>query len=503
MMKMIKKKNKELKGPSLTIKWALASSFFIFVIFTVFAVTTYKSAVSLFVEKERKQSEETTYQIVSKLADNDQSLTLINVYRKLTDSSESQARLYDRTSTLKGNMMSIDPFIAELGQNNFRLYVYNPNYHLVFKTKEESLSLQSVETIENKLTTINQQVGLLSVQPVISKQTREKIGYVQTFYELSSMYEMKRSLLMILIAVELISLLLSLILAFLLSSYYLKPLKMLRDTMETIRKDPQSDIHAPVIETRDELSDLSEIFNEMIDRMRTYIEQQEQFVEDVSHELRTPVAIIEGHLSMLNRWGKDDPEILEESLSASMQEIKRMKDLVQEMLDLSRAKQVDIYYGNETCQAKEVVNQVFNNFKLLYPDFMFVMDDDLPRERTLQIYRNHFEQILIIILDNAVKYSLDRKEIHVSISSNMKELEIAIQDFGEGIPVEDLQKVFNRFYRVDKARARTKGGNGLGLSIAYQLLESYKGRITVESSLGQGTIFRIYVPIIKSEQNSY
>ena len=119
--------------------------------------------------------------------------------------------------------MSIDPFIAELGQNNFRLYVYNPDYHLVFKTKEESLSLQSVETIENKLTTINQQVGLLSVQPVISKQTREKIGYVQTFYELSSMYEMKRSLLMILIAVELISLLLSLILAFLLSSYYLKP----------------------------------------------------------------------------------------------------------------------------------------------------------------------------------------------------------------------------------------------------------------------------------------
>ena len=338
---------------------------------------------------------------------------------------------------------------------------------------------------------------------IVSKQTREKIGYVQTFYELTSLYEMKRSLLMILIAVELISLLLSLILAFLLSSYYLKPLKMLRDTMETIRKDPQSDIHAPVIETRDELSDLSEIFNEMIDRMRTYIEQQEQFVEDVSHELRTPVAIIEGHLSMLNRWGKDDPEILEESLTASMQEIKRMKDLVQEMLDLSRAKQVDIYYGNETCQAKEVVNQVFNNFKLLYPDFMFVMDDDLPRERTLQIYRNHFEQILIIILDNAVKYSLDRKEIHVSISSNMKELEIAIQDFGEGIPVEDLQKVFNRFYRVDKARARTKGGNGLGLSIAYQLLESYKGKITVESSLGQGTIFRIYVPIIESEQNSY
>lgn len=498
-----KKQQQELKGPSLTIKWALASSFFIFVIFTVFAVTTYKASVNLLVEKERKQSEETTNQIVARLANLDENLTLVSVYRNLTNSSNTQSRLYDRTSTISGNLMSIDPFIAELGQTNFQLYVYNPDYHLVFRTKAASLSLQSVEVTNSRLTTINDKTGLLTIKPVISKQTREKIGYVQTFYALTSFYEIKRNLLMILIAVELISLILSSILAFLLSSYYLKPLKMLRDTMDSIRKDPQSDIHAPVIDTRDELADLSEIFNEMLDRMRTYIEQQEQFVEDVSHELRTPVAIIEGHLSMLNRWGKDDPEILEESLTASMQEIKRMKDLVQEMLDLSRAKQVDIYYGNETCNAKEVVNQVFNNFKILYPDFMFVMDDDLPREKTLQIYRNHFEQILIIILDNAVKYSLARKEIHVSISTNMKELEIAIQDFGEGIPAEDLQKVFNRFYRVDKARARTKGGNGLGLSIAQQLLESYKGRITVESSLGQGTIFRIYVPIIESQQNSY
>lgn len=74
--------------------------------------------------------------------------------------------------------------------------------------------------------------------------------------------------------------------------------------MDTIRKDPQSDIHMPEIDTNDELADLVEIFNEMLDRMRLYIEQQEQFVEDVSHELRTPVAIIEGHLSLLNRWGK-------------------------------------------------------------------------------------------------------------------------------------------------------------------------------------------------------
>ena len=101
-----------------------------------------------------------------------------------------------------------------------------------------------------------------------------------------------------------ISLIVSSVLGFILSSYFLKPLKVLRDTMDTIRKDPQSDVHMPEINTRDELADISEIFNEMLDRMRRYIEQQEQFVEDVSHELRTPVAIMEGHLNFLNRWGK-------------------------------------------------------------------------------------------------------------------------------------------------------------------------------------------------------
>ena len=95
----------------------------------------------------------------------------------------------------------------------------------------------------------------------------------------------------------------------------------------------------PELNTNDELSDLADIFNEMLDRMRLYIEQQERFVEDVSHELRTPVAIIEGHMSLLQRWGKDDPEVLDESLAASMQD-RSMKTLVQEMLDLSRAEQI-------------------------------------------------------------------------------------------------------------------------------------------------------------------
>lgn len=469
MIKPKKSEKRELKGPSLTIKWAFASSFFIFVVFTIFAVITYKSSINLIVAKERNNVERTISEVASRLANSDEELTLVNTYRNLTKATNDGDEVIDHTSLVEGNLMKIDSFIAELGQPSMDLYVYDLDENLIFKTHENSRNLIQTTRKVPTIVTLEGKTGFLSIQPIYSKGTREKIGYAQSFYELSSFYDIRNKLLLTLIVLEVVSLILSSILGFFLSSYFLKPLKVLRDT------------------------------NEMLDRMRLYIEQQEQFVEDVSHELRTPVAIIEGHLSLLNRWGKDDPEILEESLSASMQEISRMKSLVQEMLDLSRAEQVDVHYANETTKGKEVTYQVYNNFKILYPDYVITLDDDLTKEVTLQIYRNHFEQLIIIILDNAVKYSTTRKEVHISISSTLNEFEIAIQDFGEGIPKEDLNKIFNRFYRVDKARARTKGGNGLGLSIAKQLVENYKGRILAESVVGQGTIFRIFIPIAKTE----
>lgn len=498
-MRKLFKKHGELKGPSLTIKWAFTSFFFIFVVFTIFAVITYKSSVNLIVAKERNNVEKTISDVSSRLANSDEELTLVNTYRTLTESSNLDNALYDRNMTLEGNMLRIDSFVAELGQPQLSLDIYNLDKKLIFKTQEVYHPLVQTEHKSPTIVTLDDKNGFLSIEPIYSKETRERIGYAQIFYELSDFYEMRSKLLLTLIVLEIVSLVLSSFLGFLLSSYFLKPVKILRDTMEIIRQDPQADVHVPEITTNDELADLAMIFNDVIDRIRMYIKQQEQFVEDVSHELRTPVAVIEGHLSLLNRWGKDDPEILEESIQASLQEIERMKSLVQEMLDLSRAEQVDVYYGNETSNAKEVTYQVFNNFKLLYPEFTFTLDDDLENERQLKIYRNHLEQIMIIIMDNAVKYSTERKEVHISISSTLNEFEIAIQDFGEGIPNEDIDKVFNRFYRVDKARARTKGGNGLGLSIAHKLIESYKGHISVESSLGQGTIFRIFIPMVEEE----
>ena len=261
-----------------------------------------------------------------------------------------------------------------------------------------------------------------------------------------------------------------------------------------------SEVRVPVVSKDDELAELTVLFNRMLDRMHRYVEQQQQFVGDVSHELRTPVAIIQGHLELLERWGKDDPQVLDESIKASLQEIDRMKNLVQEMLDLSRAEQVEIQYKNEIADAREVGLQVFNDFKMIHPDFQIVLDNDLKSKTPVRIYRNHLEQILIILLDNAVKYSTDRKEIHMAMSKNTRYVELVVQDFGEGISQANIKKIFDRFYRVDKARSRNKGGNGLGLSIAHRLVEGYHGSISVESVEGQGSVFKVQLPLVKDVQ---
>jgi signal transduction histidine kinase len=178
-----------------------------------------------------------------------------------------------------------------------------------------------------------------------------------------------------------------------------------------------------------------------------------------------------------------------------------MEGLVSEMLDLTRADQVELTFREGDTDAKELINGIYTNFKMIHPDFTFRIDDDLKGPTIVNMNRDHLEQILIILSDNAVKYSQERREIHFAASRSGKLVELAVQDFGEGISPEDASRVFDRFYRVDKARSRKQGGNGLGLSIAQKLVEGYGGKIQLESAIGQGSIFRITLPIKNQDKN--
>lgn len=347
---------------------------------------------------------------------------------------------------------------------------------------------------------------LIMNKPVRSKKSHQIIGYVQVTNSLVEYSQTAKSLLTIFILFGIIAIVASILLGYILSDWLLSPISEINETIDKIssteRDDPFANVRVPEFVQNDELSHLADLFNEMLDQMEGYIEQQQQFVEDVSHELRTPVAIIQGHLGLLNRWGKDDPEVLDESIQASLQEIKRMKSLVQEMLDLSRAEQVEIKFKNEITDAHEVGLQVFDNIKMIHPDFTLVLDDNLRGKTPVKIYRNHLEQLLIILLDNAIKYSTDRKEVHLTLDHSSRDVEFVVQDFGEGISEADIKKIFNRFYRVDKARSRDKGGNGLGLAIAKRLIEGYKGSLKVESAVGQGSLFRVSLPLALNDSST-
>ncbi|MDF7627399.1 HAMP domain-containing sensor histidine kinase [Lactobacillaceae bacterium L1_55_11] len=290
------------------------------------------------------------------------------------------------------------------------------------------------------------------------------------------------------------------VLAFLVTFFLIKlivrPVHTIEDTIRAFEADPMTDQRAQDMGMNDEFSDLAKILNQMIDRLQDLIRSQQQFVSDVSHELRTPVAVVKGHMGLLNRWGKDDPEVLEESIQASLSEVERMETLINEMLNLTRAEQIPEQKSDQITDVGAVVQRIFSDFQMLHPDFILTFDNDLSRPAEVRIRRDHLEQILIILADNAVKYSTDRREIHFALSQSATRVEIGIQDFGEGIAAEDLEKIFDRFYRVDRARNHHTGGNGLGLSIAECLVTAYGGQLTVESALGSGSVFTIWLPLI-------
>ncbi|MBD5069326.1 MAG: HAMP domain-containing histidine kinase [Lactobacillus sp.] len=499
--KVKKRKNTKKSFFSLKLKWSVGTGIGVLVIFAVFSVLLFQSFSTLLMNQEKRYAQEALETAVESLATNTKELT--------RNSAENSLSLKVRTDHNIREVQTLysSSFYTALTRENISVSVYNLSNEMVFASRDVPVKFDPLEITEETTVKRTQNSGVLVLgKKVVSKSNKQVIGYVQVTDDLVNYDKTRRKLTLIFLVFCLIAAIGIALLSYGLSSLLLRPIESINNTIGIINGDDESDalanVRVPEFAHEDELAELGRLFNKMLDRMQRYVEQQQQFVEDVSHELRTPVAVIQGHLSLLKRWGKNDPAVLDESIDASLQEISRMKSLVQEMLDLSRAEQVEIQFGKEITNAKEVGLQVFNNFQMIHPDFNFVLDDDLNDKAEVQIYRNHLEQVLIILMDNAVKYSKDRKEVHLTLSKNINDIDIVVQDFGEGISQENIKRIFDRFYRVDKARSRDKGGNGLGLSIARRLIEGYHGKLIVESAVGQGSLFKISLPLAKPKDDS-
>ena len=471
-------------------KWWLIISTTIFLLFTLVTIGFLVFELQYYQNQKIALTEKYQEQLSEKLSEYEAPLTSANILATLNQNNSYQK---DKDGIYQKKFY--------INDQQFNVQVFGTNRKEIFRTQ----SWNDGELIGNESKTQikklkNGQTIFQTSMPIISNKSRVLIGYLAITNRLDNLKQLKEELNQLALSILFVSAIIAIVLGYLLSNQMTKPIKKIQEIISSISEENISTKRIKVSEKNDEFAIVSEHFNELLDKISFYIEQQKHFVEDVSHELRTPVAIVEGHLKLLNRWGKDNPEVLEESLQASLVELQRMKTLVQEMLDLSRAPQVKEQYKDATTNVTEVAKQVVHNFRVLYPEFTFTFDDDLKRDLWIPIYLNHLEQVVIILMDNAVKYSLDRKEIILSLSKGEEHVEIAVQDFGMGMTEEDRRKVFSRFYRVDKARSRERGGNGLGLSIAKELIESYDGEISVTTLLNHGSIFKITLPLTKKDK---
>ena len=272
----------------------------------------------------------------------------------------------------------------------------------------------------------------------------------------------------------------------------LAPIRDIASMAETLSESNLSN-RINIAGTKNELKDLAAVINRMLDRIERSYNSQKQFVSDASHELRTPISVIRGYTDMLRRWGKDDPEVLEEGIAAISQETEGMKDLVESLLFLARHDKKTLMMEISPFDPAELIAEVQKEEAMVHQEYSF----NIVSLESMQIKadRNMMKQVLRILCDNAVKYSQSGTNISLSCR---KEADgtccLSVRDEGQGISQEDLPRIFDRFYRSDKARKSETGGHGLGLSIARIIVIAHNGKIRVRSKPGCGTVFSVMLP---------
>ena len=228
--------------------------------------------------------------------------------------------------------------------------------------------------------------------------------------------------------------------------------------------------------------------------IREAYERQRQFAADASHELRTPLAVVLASADLL----RSDPTItspfLKQVIEDVRDEVKKMTKLVSDLLTVARTDGKALQLKPVRMDIAAVARQTVRMMRAFAEKKDIAIKEMLPSHMEIYADEQKIRQLILILIDNAVKYTLDHGHIMVSIVlSENGRIHLSVADSGIGIAAEDQGRIFDRFYRVDKVRSRRMGGNGLGLAIAREIVEAHHGTITLESEVGKGTIFHVYL----------
>ncbi|WP_010529393.1 HAMP domain-containing sensor histidine kinase [Lentibacillus jeotgali] len=309
---------------------------------------------------------------------------------------------------------------------------------------------------------------------------------IQVYKHLTGHSSTMETLFYVLVVASLIMLIPTIIAGFFLSRFITRPVQELTAAMKENTTYGNWKKISETDQSKDELYEMKVTFNRMIDHLRENFEKQEMFVSDASHELKTPISIVKSYSQFMKRRGADNSELLQESTEAIESQADRMQKLVEQMLLLAKNKDREVY---EPFDIVELCRSTAETFKGAYDrDISFSTTADI-----LQVNGSYdqLQQVVYILMDNAVKYS--RGAVKISVRQDTQCIKVNVQDNGPGIPEAEQEKIFDRFYRIDKSRNRETGGTGLGLSIARAITEAHDGTLTVSSTAG-GSTFKLQLP---------
>ncbi|WP_227395723.1 sensor histidine kinase [Jeotgalibacillus aurantiacus] len=364
---------------------------------------------------------------------------------------------------------SIGP-VTSVGQNDLR------------NTDEVFYSEERAEIIELN----GQRYTFVSIPLIWSNGS---IANLQIYESLENAVNNLQILRNVLIAVTLIAFIPVIISGRLLGNVITVPIRSMIKTIKSIQQSGEfKRIHLEG-KSRDELYEMGDSFNHMMSLLETNFDKQEQFVANASHELKTPLTVIESYANLVKRRGLDNREVVEESIHAIHSEAIRMKEMTQQLLLLAKHGE-QWKLSPEPIYVPELLEESVQAFTNAYGrEIKLTIKEGLEIEADKQ----KLKQLIYIFLDNAHKYSDDSIEIVSGIDVDSGY--ISIQDKGIGIPKDDLPKVFDRFYRVDKARTRKSGGSGLGLSLAKELSDALGLNVELNSIEGMGTVATIRISL--------
>ncbi|MCH7322626.1 HAMP domain-containing histidine kinase [Solibacillus sp. MA9] len=449
---------------SLKSKWILAVGATIFISYAIISVVLYIALQTWLLNNEEKNAMRTVDDMTSFFYAQERSVTIQNLQN---NSALMKAILTQEQTVRIFNMDGIEV----LSINDITSVADFPNNANI---NETNISEQTVDGKDSFV--VHQLVQIGPFQ-----------GIMQLIHPLTTFHSMMKYILTTIIIVGIGALLFSVSISYYLANLLMKPLVQLRDAMNLVRNDGFKAQPEFQYKADDEIGDLLHMYRTLMNELEISFTKQQQFVADASHELRTPIQVIEGHLSLLSRWGKNDPQVLEESLHTSLAEITRMKKMIEELLQLARNEEAD---ETKSADVEVVYNQVSKELKQLYPNANFELtvigqigNAVITEHALTQIFRN--------IMSNGIRYNINEPILQTTIQYTKSAIFVTIEDNGIGIAQEHLPHIFDRFYRIDASRTNAISGTGLGLSITKMLLEKYQGEINVESTLNNGTAFVI------------